>query len=252
MKKSLTLAILGLVLVPVMVFAATEDVPATQTENKNEVQVQTQVNTRAVNFGDDVKLKIQEMNDAKTAIKEKLKEEILEKVKTQAEKAVANSIKKYEKTKTRVQAMTNITAENKALIQSRIESQIALMEQLKARIAVATTVDEVKGVLTQTRTQMRLSYNAVKDVVSEIHTSRLTEISQKITVIYDKLVVRVTELKTDGVDVTKMEILEAEAKTQIDAARAAILAEDFVEAKTQILDARTTLVELVQLIKTAE
>jgi hypothetical protein len=241
MKKYLIASVFVLALLPGIVLG----VETTGNGEKNEPKKQEVRDETS----EDLKVKIKEMKETKTALKEKLKSEILEKVKTRAEKAVDKAIAKYEKTKSKVQKMPNISAENKLAIVAKIDEAIANLESLRAKIALANTSEEVKAIMAEVKTQMKSGYKVVKAAVSAIHATRLTEITAKLASVLDKLTAKVVELKTAGKDVVEMDKLVLKAKTEISDANAKITTGDLDQAKERALAARETLREISQKIK---
>lgn len=208
-----------------------------------------QPNIQNQGAGTDIKNKVQEMKNAAKEKKEQIRQDILVRAKKAATNAIERAIAKYGKVKTRVQNMPNISAEKKAEVTAKIDAEITKLQSAKARVAAATTVQEVKTVMAEVKAQIKSSINAVKEVVAAIHATHLGNMVDKLNNILTKLTAKVTELKNDGKDVTAMEELEKKAKQYLDDAKADISGNEFKSAKNNLLEARKALVELAQKIK---
>lgn len=192
---------------------------------------------------------IENLKLERTEVQEQKKIQLLERVKTLAQKKLQNLIKRYTQIKTRVNKMTVISTERKAELSTKIDAEIAKIEAAKEKVTAATTAAEVKTVMDEIKAQTKNSVNLVKEVVAGIHATHLENIITKLNTILEKLTAKVTELT--ATDKTVYETLQADAKESLDAAKVKITAKDFKGAKTDILAARKSLVELSQKIKAA-
>ena len=241
-KKIIVLTVL------VSIFASGATVMALESEGMGPDEGQ-QPNTQNQGAGTDIKNKIQEMKNAAKEKKDQIRQDILAKAKSAATKAIERAIAKYGKVKTRVQNMPNISAEKKAEVAAKIDAEITKLQSAKARVAAATTVEQVKSVMVEVKAQIKSSINAVKEVVAAIHATHLQNMVDKLNDILTKLTAKVTDLKNDGKDVTAMEELEKKAKQYLDDAKADISGKEYKSAKNNLLEARKALVELAQKIK---
>lgn len=231
MKKTVMMVVAALILVPVLAFAATERT-VRASESTNEIQA-----------------KVQELKTARVGMRETIKAEILEKTKKVAMKAIDRSLSRYQKVADRVSEMPNISETEKAGVRMQIAADIEKLKLLKARVEAATTVEEVRSVMTELRTTLKVSKTAVAAKVDAIHATRLQGVTTKLTTILEKLSAKVSDLKNSGKNVAELEVIEASAKSKIETARTLIAANKLPEAKESILEARKSLIELAQKIK---
>lgn len=243
-KKFLILAVLALF------FASSSAVLALESEGMGpDAGTKQNTSTQNQGVGSEIKNRIQEWKNASKEKKDQILQDILARAKKAATNAIDRAITRFNKVKDRVQKMPNISAENKAAVVAKIDSEIAKLQTAKAKVTAATTTAEVRAVMTEVKTQIKESVNGVKLVVAAIHATHLENIVNKLNTILEKLTARVNELKNQGKDVSELETITNRVKSSLESAKANIAANQFKTAKENILEARKQLVELSQKIK---
>jgi hypothetical protein len=230
MKKTAITAMVAIMLVPVVAFAATEE---------------------AVDGGSAVELKtrLRQIRETKLEVKASIKEEILEKSKRVAVKSIERAQKRYQRISQRVAEMPNISETEKAIVKAQIEVDLAKLDVLKTKAESAGTLEEIKSVMSELKTTLRSSKTAVQAKVDAIHATRLTKVTDKLTSILEKLGSKISDLKSAGKDTAEIEALENSAKKYIETARTNIAARNFDKSKENILEARKVMIEMSQKIK---
>lgn len=240
MKKLLTIAGLLCVLSAAPVYAVVQgqdgDVPVT---NRTTTQTRTSYGENA----EGIRQRIQDLKTERAELKEKRRLETAEAAKKVATKRIENLIKRYNAMVTRIEKMSSIDAEQKALVTTKIKAQIANLEALKAELASAKTVDEVKAVMAKVKEQAKKGQELVKEVVAAIHASHYTKVAERLLEILAKL-----EPKATTPEMDKMVI---SIKAKIDTAKVNITEKKFDEARKNLQSARLEMVKLAGEIKKA-
>ncbi|MDD3481127.1 MAG: hypothetical protein PHW75_02810 [Patescibacteria group bacterium] len=244
--KKLSIAIiailLGLAFLPVF-----STVNAQQVRNQ-VVEVEEETEDETDTTGTEVKTRVRVSEEDSNASDNatKTREEAIERIKEKAENAIANAVRRYERVKTQVQNC-NLTDEEKTQIVEKIDTQITAMNTLTNQVQVAQTADEVKNVMTQLKTRFKFSLGVVRQAVKGVYEDRLTNVSEKINAVYEKIEARVTALP-EGDEKDDLVSLLSEAKILIESADAKLAASDLVGAKEDYVDAHAVLHEIVELL----
>jgi hypothetical protein len=192
---------------------------------------------------------LQDAKNARAELKAQKQQTALTRSKELAKNRIDNIIARFNRIKTRVNNMKVISAELKTELGTKIDAQVTILNNQKAKIDSATTLAEVKTVMAEVKTQVKSSAGIVKEVVAAIHTTHLNGIVTRLTEVLDKLSGTITDQKSAGKDMTAAEKLQTAATTSLEEATAKIKAGDFKAAKTAIVAARQNLVDLAQQLK---
>lgn len=244
MKKlsiSLVVVLLALAVVPVFSVVSAQQVrnQAVEVEEDADTSDDTVTGTEEKNR---VRVSEDDSNASENAVKSR--EEATLRIKEKVENAIANAVRRYERVKTQVQNC-NLTDEEKTAILEKVEAQITAMNTLENQVKVAETAEEVKNVMTQLRTRFKYSLGVVRQAVKGVYEDRLTNVSEKINSVYEKIEARVEALP-DGGEKDDLTALLSEAKVLIDSADAKLAEGDLVGAKEDYIDAHAVLHEIVE------
>lgn len=233
-----------LILFAVSGTAYAADTQATRgTENAQKLRAEAQAKR------DEIKEKIQELQAARAEERAEIKAELLVRVKERAKTRIDQIVAKYQKTKTRINKMPNISDDRKELLAVKIDTQIEAITTYKEKVDQAATVEEVRKVMADLKTQLRKSYNAVKEAVAAIHATHLENILTKLNTIMEKLEKNLTNLGEKATP--EMTTLKEEAAAFLTTAKTKLAANDLEGAKSDIQSARKSMVKLAEKIKVA-
>jgi hypothetical protein len=207
--------------------------------------------TRAAITTDSLKQALQDAKAARAEQKAQKQQVALDRSKELAKNRIDNIIERFNRIKARVASMKVISADLKTELAAKVDAQVAILTAQKAKVDEATTLAQVKTVMADVKTQVKNSAGIVKQVVAAIHTTHLNNIVTKITEVLDKLTETITQEKESGKDMAAVEKLKTAAEASLEDATTKIKAGDFKAAKTAIVSARQSLVDLAQQLKDA-
>lgn len=244
MRKKIMLS--AMVVFTVLFFAGLAVAVETNTGNSTDENVESPIKGRKDNVNGMINMLKEEKARGRDAKIEQRRAEILSKVKEMATEAVNKVIAKYERLKERVKNMKVISEDRKEQIYTKIDEQIAKLNAQKEKISSTTTVEEVRQIMISVRKELKNTKEAVMAVVREIHSTHLSNIVDKLQNILERLDTKISDLKSQGKDVSNLESLSQEAKTLLESAEQKARDYDFKGAKKDILDARHKMIEITQ------
>jgi hypothetical protein len=237
MKRTTYLTVLALLVLSV-------SPTAFAVNNKDLARAEVSDSATVESTGDFVKSRARLLEDqTEEGEKTKLREEIVEKVKTKAELAIQAAVNRYNRVRTQVQN-SNLTDEEKSAINATLDAQIQALNTLRNEVQVAQDVDEVKNVMTKLKTQYKYSLGLVRQAIKGVYEDRLSNIAEKIQIPYEKLLERVGALQDSGVKTDLLSKLTA-VNDLIVSAQDKIIAGELDSAKDDLASARTILVSVV-------
>jgi DNA repair exonuclease SbcCD ATPase subunit len=148
------------------------------------------------------------------------REAALLKGKEMAKKMADRLIAEAEKIKTKVNETKDLDEADKTQIISRINAHIATLNDLKAKIDNAATNEELRNVVKELRTNLQTAKRFSKHFVGRLLVHRINKAIERIAAAIQKAETKIAELRAAGKDVTKLENLLNDAKTNLDAAKA--------------------------------
>lgn len=178
---------------------------------------------------------------ARKAALEKAKEFIL--------KIFDRAILRIQKIIDRVEKSPVLTDERKAQLKARLQDEINVLTAQKSKIEAATSGEELRAILKESRGKFASVREAVKKIVLEIIASHIDRTLAKLEEIADRLESQITVLQAQGAGVANLQSQLADGRAKIALAKEANANGDWKLARKRAEEARAILVALRGKIK---
>lgn len=160
--------------------------------------------------------------EAQKSKEEKRKEVLL--------KSVEIQINWMNRTKERVNKMSNIEAALKTDLNTKIANYIAELEKEKTKVNAATTAEALKTLAVEIRNLFKSQHDIVKQIVDAIHDSQEVKALSKAEDRAAAIKAKLEELKAAGKNVSALEVDLENAKKKIEDARLKIGQKEYESA----------------------
>jgi len=176
----------------------------------------------------------------------------LEKAKAMVEKAIDRAVAKLQRIIQRIQNSKVITSDRKNKLVAELNNKIVELQNLKNQVAQATTKEELKTAVSQTKNKFVEIRSIIRRIVDEILASHIDKTIENLNKIVAKLETEITNLKNKGQDVTKLEQALAETKALITNTKTKNDEGSVQEARRLVEQARNKLVKLYGQIRSTK
>lgn len=191
----------------------------------------------------DIETKKKELQEAREEKKAEIKEDILTKAKTAAEKGVESTIKKLNKIKEKVVKLKIVNESLKEDLNAKIDERIELLEDEKDKVLDAETADEVRAIMKSVHTEIRNTVDIIKDIVASIHETHLLSIIDRMQSILDDVDVKVENPSKELIElVSGTQALLADAKINTESG-------EYKEAKRDLKEIHKLLGKVIKKVK---
>jgi hypothetical protein len=135
----------------------------------------------------EIKTRVEELKAARTEQRAELETQLIERVKLKANGEIDRIAARYDRLIALVDKLKVVSDDRKMEFETKVTNAKNELLEYKTKVEEATTVQEVRAVMTDLRTKAKGNSALVKEMVSAIHATHLDNIVAKLTAILDKL-----------------------------------------------------------------
>ncbi len=191
------------------------------TEKKSDGQcvgASIEIKAKSESAKNDIENKREESKKREEVVKSN-KEAVIGKSQEMTKKMIERMKKELEKIREKTKSVDDMEEADKNQVVSAIDAEILKLESLKEKVDQAQTKSDIKAITQELRSELKIVKKYSKHYLGRLLVHRMGNVIAKLEIRVQRIEMKITELKTAGIDTSAVEAMVSEAKTNISNAK---------------------------------